>query len=295
MNTLQTRREFVRRAAVAAAVAVTLPAGLSAAEGGRKRKLPRAIMWDTIGVKGSVLEKCQAVKAAGFDGVELSSHMNQDEVVKALEATGLKAASVCGSQHWGKPLSDPDPAVRAAGLAALQQTLRDAKRYGATSILLVPGVVNDKVTFQQCWDRSIEQISLALPLAKELGVTISIENVWNGFITKVEQAVQYLDALGSPMVGWHFDTGNILKFGAPEAWISALGKRMTRLHLKEYSKAKGFGVQFFEGDNNWPAIMQAVDAVGYSSWAITEMPANQTKDAESMRAFVEKMDKVLAS
>ena len=49
-----------------------------------------------------------AVKAAGFEGVEPMSHMNQDEVVKAFEETGLKPASVCCNTHWGKPLSSPD-------------------------------------------------------------------------------------------------------------------------------------------------------------------------------------------
>jgi L-ribulose-5-phosphate 3-epimerase len=295
MNTHHTRREFVRRTATLAAGAALAPSLLSAAEPAAKRKLPKAIMWDTIGIKGSVMVKCQAVKAAGFEGVELSSHMNQDEVVKALEATGLKAASVCGSRHWDKPLSDPNPAVRAEGLEALKQTLRDAKRYGATSILLVPGVVNEKVTYQECWQRSIEQINLALVLAEELGVKIGIENVWNGFITKVEQAVGYIDAFANPMVGWHFDTGNIIKFSAPETWIPVLGKRIARMHFKEYGKAKGFGAQLLEGDNNWPAIMKAIDGAGYNSWAITEQPGDQTKDADSMKAFVGKLDKVLAS
>jgi hexulose-6-phosphate isomerase len=289
------RRQFIYRTAIGAGAAVISAGQLAAAEGGKKRVLPKAIMWDTIGFKGSVMEKCQAVKAAGFDGVELSSHMNQEDVVKALDATGLKAASVCGSKHWGKPLSDPDPKVREEGLEALKQTLRDAKRYGATSVLLVPGVVNEKVKYEECFQRSVEQIKKALSLAEELGVKIAIENVWNNFITKVEQAVAYLDAIGSPLVGWHFDTGNIIKFSPPETWIPVLGKRIVRLHFKEFSKAKGFGVQFFEGDNNWPAIMKTVDDVGYQSWAITEQPGNQTKDNESLKAFVEKLDKVLAS
>ena len=114
----------------------------------------------------------------------------------------------------GKPLSDPDPKVREEGLAALQQTLRDAKRYGASSVLLVPGVVNKNVTYDECWKRSIEGIRQAIPLAEELGVKIAVENVWNGFITKSEQAVAYLDEINSAQVGWHFDIGNVLRLSA---------------------------------------------------------------------------------
>ena len=71
---------------------------------------------DAIGVKGSVLEKFQATKAAGFEGVEPMGAMNRDEVIAAFKATGLKAASVCDHIHWVKPLSAPDEATRKLGM-----------------------------------------------------------------------------------------------------------------------------------------------------------------------------------
>ena len=259
-------------------------------------------MWGTIGIKGTVLEKCQALKAAGFEGVEPDSHMNQDEVVRALEETGLKAASVCGSRHWSKPLSSPDEQVRAEGLAALKQTIRDAKRYGATSILLVPGVVNKEVSFEQCHERSIAGIRQALPLCEETGVKIAIENVWNNFIMKPQQAKDYLEAINSPWVGWHFDVGNMIKFGPSEDWIKVLGKRILKLHIKEYStrpdangKIPGFNVKLLEGDNHWSAIMAELDKCGYSGWGITEQPGNQTKDPEALKDFSARLDRIFAS
>ena len=156
MSTLIPRREFLKNTS-AALTLTAFSSSLSAAEAplatGKKRPIKKAIMYDTIGFKGTVLEKFKAIKEAGFEGVEPMSHMNRDEVMKALDETGLKAASVCCSTHWGKPLSDPDPEVRGTGLAGLKVALADAKRYGATSVLLVPGVVNDKVSYQHCWER----------------------------------------------------------------------------------------------------------------------------------------------
>ncbi len=251
-------------------------------------------MWDTVAFKGTVLEKCRALKQAGFEGVELASHMDQDEVMRALAETGLVAASVCGSKHWAKPLSSNDEAVRAAGLTALQQTVRDAKRYGATSILLVPGVVDKVVTYEQCWERSIAAIRAVLPLCEETGVKIAIENVWNNFLMKPQQALDYLGAIGSPLVGWHFDTGNMIKFGPSEEWINALGPRIFKLHIKEYSKAKGFGVRFFEGDNNWPAIMAALDKIPYRGWGICEQPGKQARDADALKALSTQLDQIFA-
>src|ERR1051326_5478523 len=94
--------------------------------------------------RGSVMEKSKAVKAAGFEGVEPMSHMDQDEVLKALEESGLKAASVCCNTHWAKPLSHPDDKVRQEAREGVQRALQDAQRYGAPSILLVPGQVTKK-------------------------------------------------------------------------------------------------------------------------------------------------------
>jgi len=288
------RRQFLRATTTLLAASACGGPLLAAIEK-PKRQLKKAIMWDTIGLKGTVLEKFRALKEAGFEGVEPASHMNQDEVVRAFQETGLKAASVCGSKHWGKPLSSPDEKVRTEGLAALQQTLRDAKRYGATSVLLVPGVVNREVTYEQCWERSIAGIRAAIPLCEETGVKIAIENVWNNFIMKPQQAKDYLDAIDSPWVGWHFDIGNMIKFGPSEEWIQMLGKRILKLHVKEYSKTKGFNVQFFQGDDNWPAIMAALDNIPYHGWGITEQPGNQTKDAETLKEFSAQLSKVFAS
>src|SRR5882724_13230064 len=119
MNTNLNRRDFLKVGGSALAAATRPAPGLAAAENPtapRKRKIKKAIMYGTVSVKGSVLEKFQAIKEAGFEGVEPMSHMNQDEVMKALEATGLKAASTCCSTHWEKPVSHPDPKVRQEGL-----------------------------------------------------------------------------------------------------------------------------------------------------------------------------------
>jgi hexulose-6-phosphate isomerase len=293
------RRDFLTRASSFVALATlgvpAINAAAGAAVAGTKRQLKKAIMWDTLGMKGSVMERLKAVKEAGFEGVEMISHMNHEEVLRAQEATGLQIPSVCGSHHWGKPLSDADPKVREQGLEALQQTLRDAKRYGASSVLLVPGKVTKSVSYGECWKRSIEEIRKAIPLAEELEVKIAIENVWNDFITKPEQAVAYLEAINSPQVGWHFDCGNCIRFSPPETWIPVLGKHILKLHIKEYSKAKGFAVQFFQGDNNWPAIMRAIDGVGYRGWGISEQPGDQTRNAERLKDFVARMDRIFSS
>jgi L-ribulose-5-phosphate 3-epimerase len=297
------RRDFLKAGATGVALAALPPAFLAgAAESGpgKGRPIKKAIMWGTVGVKGSVLDKMKAVKEAGFEGVEMNSHMNQDEVVRARDETGLHIPSVCGALHWSKPLSDPNPKVREEGLEALKQTLRDAKRYGASSVLLVPAVVNKEVSYPDAYARSQAEIRKAVPLAEELNVKIAIENVWNQFLLSPLEAARYVDEFNSPAVGWHFDVGNVINYGWPEQWIRVLGKRIQKLHIKEFSRKrrdneglwKGFDVKLLEGDDDWPAVMKALDDVGYSGWAMTEQGGGDTP--EGLRDLSHRFDKILS-
>jgi L-ribulose-5-phosphate 3-epimerase len=297
------RREFLKHSAGTLALAALAPGALAAEQSAaaHRRALKKGIMWGTVGVQGSVLEKMKTIKAAGFEGTEMMSHMDQDEVLRARDATGLAIPSVCGRDHWKKPLSDPDPKVRAEGLEALKQTLRDAKRYGASSVLLVPGVVSKQVAYDQAYQRSQEEIRKAVPLAEELGVKIAIENVWNHFLLSPLEAARYVDEFNSPAVGWHFDVGNILNYGWPEQWIRILGPRIQKLHIKEFSLKKrdseglwkGFDVKLLEGDDNWPVVMKAVDDIGYHGWAITEQGGGDSP--EGLQDLADRLGKILAS
>jgi L-ribulose-5-phosphate 3-epimerase len=273
-----------------------------AASATSKRNLRKAIMYSTIGVKGSVLEKFRAMKEAGFEGVEPMGAMNRDEVLAAFKETGLQAASVCDHIHWVKPLSAPDEATRKLGLEGLLQSLHDAHAYGAGSVLLVPGIAREGVSYEQCWERSIVEIKKAIPVAKDLGVKISIENVGNNFITTPEQAMDYLDAINSEWVGWHFDIGNVgRKYGPAERWIQVLGKRIVRIHVKDFSAeptvsgARGERPKLLDGETNWPAVMNALDHAGYQGWAISEQPASQAADVQTARDLAERMDKIFGS
>jgi len=292
------RRSFLT-IAIAGTAAAAFRTSVSAAP---NRKLRKAIMYSTIGVKGSVLEKCRVMKEAGFEGVEPMGGMDREEVLAALKETGLQAASVCCHTHWQKPLSAPDEATRKLGLDGLVQSLQDAKTYGATSVLFVPGVARDGVTYQQCFERSIGEIRKAIPVARDAGVKIAIENVGNNFVMSPEQAIAYLDAINSEWVGWHFDIGNAGRVGPAERWIQLLGKRIVKIHVKDFrakptapGASNGGPPKLLDGDTNWPAVMKALDDAGYSGWGISEQPADQASDLDSAHDLAHRMDKIFAS
>lgn len=228
----------------------------------------------------TLAEQFLMLQEAGFDGVEPESGLDRERVLRAKEAAGLDIPSVVVSTHWSSPLTSPDTDVREAGLDGVRTALHDADTYGAGVILLVPGVVNEEVSYDEAYRRSQDEIRKVIPLAEELGVTIAIENVWNHFLLSPLEAARYVDELGSPYVKWYMDVGNVINYGYPEQWIRILGDRIAMVHFKEFSRQKrddeglwnGFQVNLLDGDNNWPEIMKALHETGYSGYAIAEPP-----------------------
>ncbi len=281
------RRQFATTTVMASAFAsaATKPF-LSGLLNSSAPALKKGIMWGSNGVGKTIIEKFRSAKAAGFDGIETMSHLDRNEVLKARDATGLAIPSVCGEYHWKYLLSDPDPKVRQDGVEALKVSLEDAKAYGADTVLLVPGRVTETVAYDECWNRSVEEIRKVLPLAEKLNVSIAIENVWNGFLQSPMEAAYYIDQFENPYVKFYFDCGNILAFGYPEQWIKILGPRIAKIHIKEYSRkiadkqgrSAGFGVRLREGDVNWGAVMKALESIGYNGWTTIEQPGGDTPE-----------------
>src|SRR6476660_6809973 len=185
------------------ASATTILAGNVLADAEKKPKLKKAVKYGMIGQGKTVQDKFELIKKIGFEGVEIDSpsKLNLDEANAAGKATGIKIHGVIDSVHWRDTLSHPDEKVRAKGLEALLGAIRDAEKVGADTVLLVPGVVNKDVTYEQCWERSRAEVKKALPAAEKAGVKIAIEVVWNNFITKPEQLIEYVDRFKSDSIG----------------------------------------------------------------------------------------------
>ena len=267
---------------------------------GNRVALKKAVKFGMIEEDMTILQKFELLKSLGFDGVEMDSpsDLDVDEVVAARDTAGLPIHGVVDSVHWRQTLSDADPAVREAGLDGLKTALNDAHAFGASTVLLVPAVVNRDVSYDDAYSRSQTEIRKVLPMANELGVKIAIENVWNRFLLSPLEAARYVDEFESDMIGWYMDVGNIVTFSWPEQWIRILGHRVLKLDIKEYSRAKrdeegpyaGFRVALGEGDCNWPEVLNALDEIGYEGWATAEIPGG---DTERLTEIATRMNRIL--
>ncbi len=304
---LHARRRFLVQAGAAVAGLLLPSAAHGQAPARARRTLKKAVGLGMVGEGKTTLDRFLLLRDLGFDGVEIDRPAAEplDALLEAQERTGVRIHGVVDSVHWGAPLNSSDAPVRRNGIEGLEAALRDAKACGAVSILLVPAVVSAEQPYDQAWTRSQEAIRGVLPLAAELRVVIAVENVWNQFLLSPLEAARYVDELDSPWLQFHFDIGNVVNYGWPEQWIRLLGPRIAKLHIKDYSRKKrddaglwrGFDVELGEGSVDWPAVMKALDEVGYSTapggrWATAEVAGG---DRKRLKQIAEQMDRLFAS
>lgn len=279
---------------------LTTPANASFFSAPSERRIKTAVKLHMVEGDGSLVEKFKLLKELGFDGVELNSpnSYDTDEVLEAKKASGLEIPGVVDSVHWDKTLSHPDASVREEGREGLKTALADARAYGASTVLLVPAVVNKEVSYDDAYRRSQAEIRKVLPFAEEQGVKIALENVWNQFLLSPLEVARYIDEFESSWIGAYFDVGNVVNYGWPEQWIEILGDRILKLDIKEYSREKrdkegpyaGFRVKLGEGDCDWPSVRKALKEIDYRGWGTAEVAGG---DRHRLADIQRRMEQVL--
>lgn len=286
-----TRRDAMRAATMGATIGFVPGSREASASAGASRfAWKKAFMLGQT--SGDLVPTFRMLKDAGFEGVEMlaPNEFKTEDVIKARDATGIVIHGVSGSRHWAKPLSDPNPAVVAEGLAAIRLEIADIKAYGGDTVLLVPAVVTKEVSHRQARERSQAAIKQLLPHAEKAGIVIAIEEVWNRFLLSAPEFAEYVDSFQSPWVKAYFDVGNVVEYGFPQEWIRELGNRIVKVHIKEYGKPKRFDYKLGEGEIDWPAVKQALQDVGYAGWVTAEVPMG---DAANLKDVVARMDRIL--
>ncbi len=254
------------------------------------------------------------LKDAGFDGVETTALLPEDEAKQCREIAermGMRIHSVLAG--W-------DPGV-------LEKALIAAGGFGADAVLIVPGRIGG-MPMPEAWewdirfdpktgylkqvvsgdnakyaayieahdratDQAHEAIKPLVPLAQKLKVAIAIENVWNNLWVKPDLLLNLVASFRSPWVKVYFDVGNHVKYMVPpEQWIRTFGKHLSKVHIKDFKlAANGHGGDWAhprDGSVNWPAVRDALEAVKYNGWLTIE------DGGLSLTEFRSRLDDIIA-
>ena len=252
--------------------------------------------WMVGGFEGNtpVAEAAERAGSLGYDAIELCFGAGElvedateaelgvlrDEVTMA----GIEVASFATGQYWARSLSSPDEQERSAAVAFTEAYIKAARVFGVDAVLVVPGAVDvpwdpsrPVVPAKRAYELSVRSIRSLLAVAEREGVCLAVENVWNKFLTGPFEFAAFIDSFGSPYVKAYFDVGNCLINGYPEHWIELLGKRIARVHFKNFRRRdcagtlSDFTTSLLDGDVNWPNVFDALKSVGYDGFLTAEV------------------------
>lgn len=245
--------------------------------------------------QASIKDNLVLAKDAGFEGVELAlngtgelSMQSTDKEIKQIKTMaddmGLVLYSLSCGLCWDYRLSDDDKNMRQKAKDMINKQLDTAKLLGADTVLVIPGVVNvefsypeKKVAYDVVYERAIEGLNELKSYAENLKVNIGLENVWNKFLLSPMEMRDFIDKIGSDYVGCYLDIGNTMYCSYPEDWVRILGKRIKKVHFKDYRMQAGglHGfVDLLAGDVNYPEVVNALEEIGYNDWVSAEMIPN---------------------
>ncbi len=297
------RRKFLKSSLTACTAGLTagLRASMLAAPADSLREsaatlpIKKGVLLDMLSGKLTYADRFKLARDAGFDVVQAPTEPDEhkaEEIRKAADGTGIRIDSVMNMDHWKYPLSSSDSEVVEKSLAGMRTSLHNAKLWGADAVLLVPAVVNAQTSYRDAWTRSQKEIRKLIPLAEELRIVIAIEEVWNKFLMSPLEMARYIDEFHSPWIQAWFDVGNVVLYGYPQDWIRTLGKRIVKVHLKDFKrKQDGYAwVNLGDGDVDWAEVRKAFAEIGYAGSAIVELDAG---DEAYLRDVSQRVDHLL--
>jgi L-ribulose-5-phosphate 3-epimerase len=283
-----TRRSFLTTVAAAPFLAAAGPGRLP---------IKKAVEYSMIQPRTlSALEKFKIAKEAGFEEIECPTTPEQakaEEILAASKETGIRIHSVMNQEHWNSPLSSADPAVVEKSMEGMRTSMRNAKLWGADTVLLVPAVVNPQTSYRDAYTRSQIQIRKLIPMAQDLKIIIGIEEVWNKFLLSPLEFAKYIDEFQSPWIRAYFDVGNVAINGYPADWIRTLGKRIVKLHFKDFKFQKRMAefTNLLDGEIDFKAVHAALADIGYQGSASVELNGG---DLAYLKDVNQRFEKILS-
>lgn len=274
----------------------TFAGAAASAHAAPKLPIRKGVLLSMLPPHMSLLERFELAKSVGFDEIELPTMTDPkqaEEAKSAAEKSKLRIHSVMNQAHWSSPLSSNDPAVVKKSMEGMETSLRNAHLWGADTVLLVPAVVNPQTSYADAYKRSQAQIRKLIPLAEKLKVVIAVEEVWNKFLLSPIEFARYVDEFNSPWVRAYFDVGNVVLYGYPQDWIRTLGKRIVKLHFKDFrfpNRKTTEWVNLKEGEIDWKDVRAALAEIGFQGTATTEIAAG---DEAYLRDVVKRFDQIL--
>ncbi len=234
----------------------------------------------------SITDTFKLAKEAGYEGVELAPFTlgaSVDEISEEIKAEIRQASSDTGvavvGLHWllakteGMHITHPDDERRNKAADYLLKLADLCAEVGGDKMIFGSPLqrnVAEGEKFEDAWQRAIDVFNKVLPRCAEKNIILCIEplaRTETNFLINKDQAVEFIETIDHPNLQLILDCKAMSDEEKPIPQIIREAKPyLAHFHLNDDSKSyPGTGTLDF------PAIMGALDEIGYSGWASLEV------------------------
>jgi len=264
----------------------------------------------------SIYEWIKLADGLRVDGLEFYNNFadvkdpaNWPKIRKAVEDTGMVIPMMCASPDF----TIPDAALRKKEVEHEIKAIEMSAALGAKYCRVLSGQRRKDITREEGMGYVVDSINACIPTAKDLGITLIIENHYkDDFWTEPEFAqmmdvfVDLVSRIDSPYFGVNFDPSNAIAAGEePLELLEKVKHRVLTMHasdrylangtIEDLRRAEGGTagyVSFFKhgvigkGLNDYDAIFKTLKDVGFDSWISIEDGVDGMEQMHESAAFL---------
>jgi len=261
---------------------------------------PKGFIKQLVAGQMSIYEWIKLADGLRVDGLEFYNNFadvkdpaNWPKIRNAVEDTGMVIPMMCASPDF----TIPDAALRKKEVEHEIKAIEMSAALGAKYCRVLSGQRRKDITREEGMGYVVDSINACIPTAKDLGITLIIENHYkDDFWTEPEFAqmmdvfVDLVSRIDSPYFGVNFDPSNAIAAGEePLELLENVKHRVLTMHasdrylangtIEDLRRAEGGTagyVSFFKhgvigkGLNDYDAIFKTLKDVGFDSWISIE-------------------------
>jgi D-psicose/D-tagatose/L-ribulose 3-epimerase len=222
-----------------------------------------------------LLPVLESLRSMGYDGVEFPLfNMDLDYAAwgRRFDQLGLERTAVTVRGPHENPI-DPDPAIRAAGVAANRRALECCAAAGATKLVgpfhSAIGQFSGQGPTADEWRRGVDAMRATAEHAAACQVTLAVEclNRFETYLLNAHaDAARFVREVDHPRCRTMYDTfhANIEEKNPPEA-LRSCAEMVCHIHISENDRSTPGA-----GDIRWEETFNVIHDIGYDGWLTVE-------------------------
>lgn len=248
-----------------------------------EKALPSNISWE---------ERFKVAKEAGYDYVEISidesderlsrldwSLEQRQEVIQAMQSTGMRIPTMCLSGHRRFPLGSENDDTRQIALDVMKKAIQLASDLGIRVIQLAGYDVYYEKSNPNTVKRFVEGLQKSIEWASNANVMLAMEVMDYEFMGSVEKIMKYVNQFNSPYFQVYPDFGNISAWGNHLAQDLEKGKgHIVAVHAKDTMPGEFRRIDFGTGCVDFIQGFKQLKKMNYNGPILVEMWTDDSED-----------------